>query len=56
MSECFDGRNGKSVKTSGDLRDSRDLEFKEICWKWNCCYFTWQVLFLRVFGIIPLTK
>ena len=23
MSECFDGRNGKSVKTSGDLRDLR---------------------------------
>ena len=43
MSECFDGRNGKSVKTSGDLRDLRDLQFEEICWKWNCCCFTWQV-------------
>ena len=30
MSECFDGRNGKSVKTSGDLRDMRDLQFEEI--------------------------
>ena len=27
---CFDGRNGKSVKTSGDLRDLRDLQFEEI--------------------------
>ena len=43
MSECFDGRNGKSVKTSVDLRDLRDLQFEEICWKWNCCRFTWQV-------------
>ena len=25
MSGCFDGRNGKSVKTSGDLKDLRDL-------------------------------
>ena len=25
MSGCFDGRNGKSVETSGDLRDLRDL-------------------------------
>ena len=43
MSGYFDGRNGKSVKTSGDLRDLRDLQFEEICWKWNCCRFTWQV-------------
>ena len=43
MSGCFDGRNGKTVKTSGDLRDLRDLQFKEICWKWNCCRFTWHV-------------
>ena len=45
MSECFDGRNNKSVKTSGDLRDFRDLQFEEICWKWNCCCFTWQAFF-----------
>ena len=43
MSGCFDGRDGKSVKTSGDLRDLRDLQFEEICWNWNCCRFTWQV-------------
>ena len=56
MSGCFDGRNGKSVKTSGDLRDLRDLQFnKEICWNWNCCRFTWQV-FEEVSGIMPPTK
>ena len=43
MSGCFDGRNGKSVKTSGDLKDLRDLQFEEICWNWNCRRFTWQV-------------
>ena len=43
MSGCFDGRNGKTVKISGDLRDLRDLQFEEICRKWNCCSFTWQV-------------
>ena len=46
MSGYFDGRNGrlsKTVKTSGDLRDLRDLQFEEICWNWNCCRFTWQV-------------
>ena len=37
MSGCFDGRKGKSVKTWGDLRDLRDLQIEEICWKWNCC-------------------
>ena len=21
----------------------RDLQFEEICWKWNCCRFTRQV-------------
>ena len=31
------------MKTSGDLRDLRDLQFEEICWNWNCCRFTWQV-------------
>ena len=45
MSGCFYGRNGESVKTSGDLRDLRDLEFEEICWNKNCCRFTWQVFF-----------
>ena len=29
MSGCFDGRNGKSVKTSGDLKDLRDLQFED---------------------------
>ena len=43
MSGYFDGRNGKSVKTSGDLKDLRDLQFEEICWNWNCRRFTWQV-------------
>ena len=37
---CRFRRCGKSVKTSGDLRD---LQFEEICWNWNCCRFTWQV-------------
>ena len=45
MYGCFDGRSGKSVKTSGDLRD---LQFEEICWNWNCCRFTWQVFFLSL--------
>ena len=45
MSGCFDGRNGKSVKTSGDLKDLRDVQFEEICWNWNCRRFTWQVFF-----------
>ena len=45
MSGCFDGRNGKSVKTSGDLKDLRDLQFEEICWNWNCRRFIWQVFF-----------
>ena len=27
MSGCFDGRNGRLLKTSGDLRDLRDLQF-----------------------------
>ena len=45
MSECFDGRNCKYVKTLGDLRDLRDLQFEEICWKWNCCRFTWHFFF-----------
>ena len=31
------------MKTSGDLRDLRDLQFEEICWNWNCCRFTRQV-------------
>ena len=31
------------MKTSGGLRDLRDLQFEEICWNWNCCRFTWQV-------------
>ena len=31
------------MKTSGDLRDLKDLQFEEICWNWNCCRFTWQV-------------
>ena len=56
MSAYFDGRNGrlsktwrfrrsgKSVKTLGDLRDLGDLQFEEICWNWNCCRFTRQVL------------
>ena len=35
MSGCFYGRNGKSVKTSGDLKYLRDLQFEEICWNWN---------------------
>ena len=43
MSGCVDGRNGRLLKTSGDLRDLRDLQFEEICWNWNCCRFTWQV-------------
>ena len=42
MSGCYDGRNGRLLKTSGDLRDLKDLQF-EICWIWNCCRFTWQV-------------
>ena len=42
MSGCFDGRSGKSVKTSGDLRD---LQFEEICWNWKCCPFTWQFVY-----------
>ena len=41
MSGYFDGRNGRLSKT---LRDLRDLQF-EICWRWNCCRFTWQVFF-----------
>ena len=45
MSGYFDGSNGKSVKTSGDLKDLRDLQFEEICWNWNCRRFTWQVFF-----------
>ena len=45
MSGCFDGRNGEFVKTSGDLKDLRDLQFEEICWNWNCRRFTWQVFF-----------
>ena len=59
MSGYFYGRNGrlsktwrfrrcgKSVKTLGNLRDLRDLghlQFEEICWHWNYCHFTWQVL------------
>ena len=28
----------------GDLRDLGNLQFEEICWNWNCCRFTWQVL------------
>ena len=44
MSKYFDGRNDrlsktckfwrcvKSVNTSGDLRDLKDLQFEEICW------------------------
>ena len=44
MSGYFDGRNrrlsktwkfrrsGESVKTLGDLRDLRDLQFEGICW------------------------
>ena len=40
MSGCFYGRNGKYVRTSGDLRD---LQFEEICWNSNCCRFTLQV-------------
>ena len=51
MSECFDGRNGKSVKTLGDLRDLRDLQFEEIGWKWNCCRFTGQVFYYGASGI-----
>ena len=30
--EDFGDRCGKSVKTSGDLRDLRDLQFEKICW------------------------
>ena len=45
MSRWFDGRNGKYVKTSGDLKDLRDLQFEEFCWNWNCRRFTWQVFF-----------
>ena len=26
------------------LRDLGDVHFEEICWSWNCCRFTWQVL------------
>ena len=37
-------RSGKSVKTLGDSRDLGDLQFQEICWNWNYCRFTWQVL------------
>ena len=37
-------RRGTSVKILGDLRDLGDLQFEEICWNWNCCRFTWQVL------------
>ncbi|CAM9693359.1 unnamed protein product [Ascophyllum nodosum] len=36
MSGYFDGRNGRLSKT---LRDLRDLQFEEICWRWNCCLF-----------------
>ena len=32
------------MKTLGDLGDLGDLQFEEICWNWNCCRFTWQVL------------
>ena len=32
MSGYFDGRNGRLSKT---LRDLRDLQFEEICWKCN---------------------
>ena len=45
MSGCFYGKHGKSVKTSGDLKDFRDLQFEEISWNWNCRRFTWQVFF-----------
>ena len=56
MSGYFDGRNGrlsktwrfrrcgKSVKTLGGMKDLGYLQFEEICWNWNCCRFTWQVL------------
>ena len=44
MSGYFDGRNGRLSKT---LKDLRDLQFEEICWKWICCRFTWQVFFLE---------
>ena len=56
MSGYFDGKNsklsktwrfrrsGKSVKTSGDLKDLGDHRVQEICWNWNRCRFTWQVL------------
>ena len=40
MSGCFYGRNGKSVKASGDLSD---LQLEQICWNWNCRRFAWQV-------------
>ena len=40
MSGYFDGRNGRLSKT---LRDLRDLQFEEICWRLKCCRFTWQV-------------
>ena len=42
MSGYFDGRNGRLSKT---LRDLRDLQFEETCWRWNYCRFTWQVFF-----------
>ena len=42
MSRYFDGRNGRLSKT---LRDLRDLQFEETCWRCNCCHFTWQVFF-----------
>ena len=44
MSGYFDGRNGRLSTT---LRDLRDLQFEEICWRWNCCRFTWQVFFFE---------
>ena len=47
MSGYFDGRNCRLSKTSGDLRDLRDLQFEEICWKRNGCRFTWQVFFFE---------
>ena len=32
------------MKTSGDLKDLRDLQFEEICLNWNCCRFTGKFL------------